>query len=85
MWSGAWKSFDEVEENLTVEQLMMILKHSRKRDSMLHKIIMASAGAEVDFDDDDDSKPVSDIVDLSGGAAAKEGFGIGFGLEYSVE
>jgi hypothetical protein len=84
MWSGAWKSFDEVEENLTVDQLMLIIKHSRKRDSMLHKIIMASAGAEVDFDDDDSSE-ANDITDLKGGLAASEGFGIGFGLEYSVE
>lgn len=55
----------------------------RKRDDRLYKVIMASAGAEVDWSEENDE--VNDITDLKGAEAGREGFGIGFGLEYSVE
>lgn len=83
MWSGAWKTYEEVEECLTIDQLLDMVKQGRAKEDRLFKIIMASAGAEVDWDDDKDD--VNDIADLDGGLAAKEGFGIGFGLEYVIE
>ncbi len=84
MWSGAWKSIDELEENLTIDQLLSIVKQGRAKEDRLFKIILASAGADVDFDDEKKDDP-NDIVDLDGGLAAREGFGIGFGLDYVIE
>lgn len=37
------------------------------------------------IDLDEESKPSQDITTLSGGAAAKAGFGIGMGLGYEVQ
>lgn len=52
---GAWKSFLDLEENLSLDELMQLYEASMKRQERLIKTIASALGAEFD-DDDEESK-----------------------------
>lgn len=85
MWTGSWKSIDELEENLTLDQLLKIVEAGRMKENRLYKIIMASAGADVDWDDESDKR--NDIVDdiARGGVIDEDGQHLDFGIGYETE
>jgi hypothetical protein len=83
MLSGNWTTFEELEECLTVDQMMSLIEAARKKEDRLYKIIMASVG--VNIGEDEESDEDLDITRLTGRAAEIEGFGIGMGIEYSIE
>lgn len=83
MLTGNWTTFEELEECLTLDQMMSLIEAARKKEERLYKIIMASVGVNLGEDEEGDED--LDITRLTGKAAELEGFGIGFGIEYSIE
>lgn len=81
MLSGAWKNFEELEDNLTLDELISIVDSGRERENRLHKIIMASVGVSMDADEDSED----DITDSTIVGEAGDLFGIGHGLGYEIE
>jgi|TARA_Y100000034_G_C6896417_1_gene413386 hypothetical protein len=50
---GAWRSFEELENELTLQELLLIVNSCRRSDYKNLKIMAMSQGAEVELDDDD--------------------------------
>jgi hypothetical protein len=73
---GHWKNFDELESNLSLEELMALLDVSRKKDYDDKKFIAAINGVDLE----EQSKDNEDIADLKGFAASKDGFGVDQGI-----
>lgn len=76
---GNWKNYEELEEELSVDELLATLNAIRKSRYEEQKFFAMIQGIDIS---DDDSK--SDIADLKGAAAAAQGFGVGLGLAHSV-
>ena len=74
---GHWKNFDELESSISLEELTAILDASRKKEYEDKKFSAAIQGVELD---ENASKEMFDIADLTGFAASQEGFGIGEGV-----
>lgn len=75
---GRWKNYDELEDSLSVEELLATIKALREKDERDKKFLAAIQGIDLD----ETSQPAPDITTLSGTAAQKAGFGIGAGLGY---
>ena len=73
---GHWKNFDELESNLSLEELMALLDVSRKKDYEDKKFIAAINGVDLE----EQSPANEDIVDLKGFAANQDGFGVDQGI-----
>jgi hypothetical protein len=94
---GAWKNFDELENSITMPELIAILEKTRELDYNEKKFLAAMQGVDLDkhsgkqdawekmkakvFSGGGTSDP-SDILALQGVNAQKAGFGIGMGLSY---
>lgn len=77
---GHWKNFDELESNLSIDELMATLKASREKEQRERKFFAAING--VDLEDSQDENP-NDVLDLKNKFTAKEsGFGIDEGLGF---
>jgi len=77
--TGAWKSLEDLEYNLTLDEMFLLYRACANETNMTMKVMAASQGADVDFDDDwYDSTPIE-------AADAQEIFSIPFGLGYSSE
>lgn len=74
---GNWKNYEELEDQLSIEELMATLGAQRKLRHEEQKFLAMIQGIDVS-----DDEP-SDIVDLTGAKAVQEGFGIGLGLGHS--
>ena len=73
---GHWKNFDELESNLSLEELMALLDVSRRKDYEDKKFFAAVNGVELE----EESTFKEDIADLKGFAASQEGFGVDQGI-----
>lgn len=51
MLLGIYKSFEELEENLTLAELNLLLKAGAKRDERLHRVLAAVNGIKWDSDE----------------------------------
>ena len=78
---GCWKNYDELEDSLSIEELLATIGAIRERDNNQRKFDAAMQGIDLE----EESKPAADITTLSGGAATRAGFGIGVGLGYEVQ
>ena len=77
--AGHWKNFDELESNLSVQELNEIINAIRKKDHEDKKFFAAIQGIELD----EESKDSSDISDLKNArVASQEGFGLNEGLGF---
>lgn len=76
---GNWKNYEELEEELSVDELLATLNAIRKNRYEEQKFLAMMQGIDIS---DDNYK--SDIADLKGAAASAQGFGIGLGLAHSV-
>jgi len=74
---GQWKNFDELESSLSLEELTALLEISRKKSYEDKKFLAAVNGVELE---DEVEEEDSDILELQGYAASREGFGIDQGL-----
>lgn len=75
---GHWKNFDELESNLSLEELTALLEVQRKQVNEHRKFLAAIQG--IDLDAEDEEAP--DITMNSGYHATEEGFGAGEGLAF---
>lgn len=76
---GNWKNYEELEEELSVDELLATLNAQRKSRYEDQKFFAMLQG--IDLSDND---RISDVADLKGAAAVSQGFGIGMGLAHSV-
>lgn len=75
---GNWKSYEELEEELSLDELLATLNAYRDQKREEQKFLAALQGVDLS-----ESEP-ADITDLRGYDAAQQGFGIGMGLGHSV-
>ena len=45
--SGAWKNFEEIEEELTLDELILLYERTSERQQRLMKTVAAAMGADV--------------------------------------
>jgi hypothetical protein len=74
-----WKNYDDLEENLCVEELIAILNALREREKRERVFLAAIQGIDLD---DNNKQDEGDITELSGYQASEAGFGINMGLGY---
>jgi hypothetical protein len=72
---GHWKNYDELESNLSLDELMTTLSAMRDKEKRDKEFLAAINGIEVTAKEE-----VTDITELSGKEAESEGFGIGQGI-----
>lgn len=76
---GHWKNYDELESNLSMEELIVTINAIRDKDSRDRKFFAALQGIDLD-ENNDEQDDENDITKLRGWKAAEEGFGIGLGI-----
>ena len=74
---GIWKNYDELEENLSLDELLFTINAHRKNQKEIQKFQAAIQGIQLP-----DGEEMS-IDQLSGTDAAIAGFGIGMGIGHS--
>jgi hypothetical protein len=91
---GAWKNFDDLENSISMPELISLLEVKRELDYGDKKFAAAMQGVDLDKDKNDNAwedmkkrvlykgKDANDITNLRGAKAQKAGFGIGHGLGY---
>lgn len=77
---GNWKNYDELEEQLSIEELVATLQIQRKLKREEQRFLAAIQGIDLSNDD----VVENDIADLTGARAVQEGFGVGKGISHSV-
>ena len=76
--AGHWKNFDELESNLSIQELNEIINAIRKKDYEDKKFFAAIQGVDID-----NAGEKSDISDLKNSSiASQEGFGLNEGLGF---
>ena len=76
---GNWKNYDELEENLSIEELIATLNAERERRQDERKFMAAVQGIDIS-----DKEPVN-ITDISPYEVAQTGFGVGLGIGHGVQ
>jgi len=94
---GLWKNFQDLEESISMPELLAILEASRKNKNEERKFSAALQGVKIDDPETtksfDDIKrramgydtETNDVASLRGSLAEQEGFGVGQGLGYKEE
>ena len=97
---GHWKNYEDLEENLSMPELIQTLKSMHEKEHIQRKFAASLKG--VNLDDEAEEKEGStfddvrrralginasgdDVLSLQGSFASEAGFGIGMGLGYSEE
>jgi hypothetical protein len=95
---GNWKNYNELEENLSMPELIQTFKSMQKTEEQKRKFLAMLQG--VDLEDNKNEGPsfedvrlrglgidanASDVVSLQGVVAKEAGFGVGAGLGYVKE
>ena len=75
---GHWKNYDDLENELSIDELLATLKAVRDKEHRNNKFLAAMQGIDLEEEKED-------ITTLKGIHANKEGFGIGMGLGYVSE
>lgn len=75
---GHWKNYDELEDSLSIEELLATIKAIRGKDERDKKFSAAIQGIDLD------EAAAPDITTLRGSQAQKTGFGIGAGVAHEV-
>lgn len=76
---GNWKNYEELEENLSLEELLLVLNAQRKQEKDRQRFLAAIQGIDLS------EKVAQDITELSGYDARQVGFGVGLGLGHKIE
>lgn len=95
---GVWKNYEEMEENMSMPELVTTIGSKRDLDYQEKKFLAAIQGVDLDADKQKEenaweamkarvfsrgaSSDPNDVLSLQGANAAKAGFGIGMGLSY---
>jgi hypothetical protein len=76
---GHWKNFEELEENLSIDELNALVEASRKKEEREMRFLAAINGVDLN---DQQQEATEDITELQGRRATEEGFGAGEGLGF---
>ena len=76
---GHWKNYDELESNLSLDELMATLTAARDREHRERKFLAAMQGIDLD-EQDKEPEDVKALLDAK--TARDEGFGINEGLGF---
>ena len=74
---GIWKNYDELEDNLSVDELLSTLNAHRKSQREQQRFFAAIQGIDLSEDEP------RDIAELAGADAAVAGFGVGMGIGHA--
>lgn len=77
---GNWRNYDELEENLSLEELITTVNAYREKQKEEHKFMAALKGIDLEKE----SGGVN-ITDVSPVVTAEQGFGVGRGLSHKVQ
>jgi len=94
---GNWKNYEELEESLSMPELIQTFKSMQKTEEEKRKFLASLQGVNLNGEEKTEGPTFEDIqrralgidasgddvVSLQGPLAAKQGFGIGLGLGYS--
>lgn len=95
--TGVWKNYDEMEESISMPELVTTLSARRDLDYQEKKFLAAIQGVDLEEDKSKSNaweemkarvfskgatSDSNDVLSLQGANAAKAGFGIGMGLSY---
>jgi hypothetical protein len=76
---GHWKNFDELESNLSLDELNALLTASREKEEREMRFLAAVNGVELE----DSAEEPDDVSALNNSRlASQEGFGINEGLSF---
>jgi hypothetical protein len=96
---GNWKNYDDLENNLSMPELVQTFKSMQKTKEEKRKFLASLQGVDLGEESQEEGSSfeevrlramginanTSDVVSLQGQIAAEAGFGIGAGLGYSME
>jgi hypothetical protein len=97
---GHWKNYEDLEENLSMPELLQTLKSMHEKEQNQRKFAASLKGIQFDDEAEEKKGPTfediqrralgiqasgDDVVSLQGSFAQEAGFGIGMGLGYSKE
>jgi hypothetical protein len=96
---GHWKNYQELEENLSMPELIQTLKAINKKEEESRKFMASMQGVDLTQQENKEGSSfedvrrralginasADDVVSLQGSFATQAGFGIGAGLGYSKE
>jgi hypothetical protein len=96
---GNWKNYEELENSLSMPELIQTFKSMQKSESEKRKFLASIQGIDMGQEENENSTTFEDIqrralgietsaddvVSLQGSFASQAGFGIGAGLGYSKE
>jgi len=83
--TGAWKSFEELEEELTLNELMTLVGSCRRSDYKKIKMFAIAQGAEVDIDDEDYGFSIGNPASAKDAVSGFEASHLPIGLGYAQE
>jgi len=95
---GHWKNYSELEENLSMPELIQTLQSMNKKEEQNRKFLAGLQGINLENAEEKEGPTFEDIrrkalginasgddvVSLQGSIASETGFGIGAGLGYEV-
>lgn len=76
---GNWKSYDELEENLSIDELVHTLNAYRIRQNEEHRFLAALQGVDIS------NKEPLNITQMTPTEVVAEGFGVGMGLGHNIQ
>lgn len=76
---GNWKSYDELEENLSIDELVHTLNAYRLRQNEEHRFLAALQGVDLS------NKEPANITEITPSEVASQGFGVGLGIGHVVQ
>jgi hypothetical protein len=96
---GNWKNYEELENSLSMPELIQTFKSMQKSESEKRKFLASIQGIDMGQEENENSTTfedvqrralgieasADDVVSLQGSFASQAGFGIGAGLGYSKE
>jgi len=96
---GNWKNYEELENSLSMPELIQTFKSMQKSESEKRKFLASIQGVDLNQEENENSTTfedvrrralgvnasADDVVSLQGSFAAEAGFGVGAGLGYSKE
>jgi hypothetical protein len=76
---GNWKSYEDLEENLSIDELVHTLNAYRKRQREDQKFLAAIQGVDLS-----DNEPVN-ITEMTPSQVVSQGFGVGLGISHNIQ
>jgi hypothetical protein len=95
---GHWKNYEELEENLSMPEIIQTIKSMQKSENEKRKFLASIQGVDLGNEEQEEGPSFEDIerralginvsgndvVSLQGSLADRAGFGIGAGLGYET-